>query len=85
MPVDVKMGTVDIAEKCPEDFFRKIGVVPVEIKNLSLMKNLRQGAMTFPPSRSLRPTSHKQTEKIQTTVPFCCNLKSLLVTSLVLK
>lgn len=34
LPVDVKMGTVDIAEKCPEDFFRNIGVVPVEIREL---------------------------------------------------
>lgn len=32
LPVDIKVGTVDIAGKCREDFFRKIGVVPVEIK-----------------------------------------------------
>ena len=36
----------------------------------------------FPSQQVLRPASHKQTEKIQTTVPFCFDLKSLLLTSL---
>ena len=34
LPVNVKMGTFDIAKKFPQDFLRNIGVVPVEIKKL---------------------------------------------------
>ena len=49
MPVNVKMGTVNIAKKCREDFFRNIGVVPVEIKELISMvfKRSRPTSFTF--------------------------------------
>ena len=50
MPVNVKMGTVNIAKKCCEDFFRNIGVVPVEIKELISMvfKRSRPASLHFP-------------------------------------
>ena len=50
MPVNVKMGTVNIAKKCREDFFRNIGVVPVEIKELISMvfKRSRAASLHFP-------------------------------------
>ena len=49
LPVNVKMGTVNIAKKCREDFFRNIGVVPVEIKELISMvfKRSRPASFTF--------------------------------------
>ena len=47
LPVDIKMGTVDIAEKCREDFFRNIGVVPVEIRELIGMVFKRSGPESF--------------------------------------
>ena len=49
LPVNVQMGTVDTAKKCPQDFFRNIGVVPVEIKKLisTVFKRSRPASFTF--------------------------------------
>ena len=49
LPVNVQMGTVDNAKKCPQDFFRNIGVVPVEIKKLisTVFKRSRPASFTF--------------------------------------
>ena len=49
LPVNVQMGTVDTAKKCPQDFFRNIGVAPVEIKKLisTVFKRSRPASFTF--------------------------------------
>ena len=57
LPVNVKMGTVDIAKKGPQDFFRNLGVVPVEIKKLisTVFKESRPVSFTFSEVECRRP------------------------------